>query len=247
MRSAALVTLGMSWSAGFVDAGCYERLERTYTSHITGSTAGTAANLATGMWTDAARFGWAVASFVIGLLLGAWLRHVEHRQHIRSAFATVLAAEIVMLTLFIWWSGFASFPLGCLLFLAAAAMGMQTVTVTRVGKIRVYTTFHTGSLSKFSEAITGYLFWAWDRTRGRFWKRLARVLRVTPRHETMQQASITAGIWLAFLIGAVCGVAAVSTWGSIALAIAMAPLGYAIRVDLRRPAQLADIASVDRE
>lgn len=34
----------MSASAGFVDAGCYQRLHRTYTSHITGATASAVSN-----------------------------------------------------------------------------------------------------------------------------------------------------------------------------------------------------------
>ena len=61
-----------------------------------------------------------------------------------------------------------SAPGALLIFLPAAAMGVQSVTVTRVGSLRVYTTYLTGSLSKFSEAVTEYLFWFRDRTRGAF-------------------------------------------------------------------------------
>ena len=236
----AATALGMSFSAGLVDAGCYQRLRQTYTSHITGATASAASHAVAGMWADAARFAEAVAAFVLGLLIGATLRHVQRRQHIRSAFAAVLIVEITLLALFIAGSAQSWVSVGLLLFFAALAMGMQTVTVTRVGRLRIYTTFHTGSLSKFAEAAISYLFWAWDRTRGRFRGRLARVLRVTPRRETMQQALMSAGVWFAFLLGALAGVASVTAWGSAALVIAMLPLLWAVIVDWRKPAALGE-------
>jgi uncharacterized membrane protein YoaK (UPF0700 family) len=229
------VALGMSASAGFVDSGCYQRLHGTFTSHITGSTSSAVSSFAHDMWPEAERFAWAVASFLLGLLIGAALRRVEHRHSIRSAFAAVLALEILLLALFIACAGRPTFPVAPLIFFAAAAMGMQTVTVNRVGRLRIYTTFHTGSLSKFSEAFMEYLFWVRDRTRGRWRKRFVRVLRVTPRREAMQHAAVNLGVWLTFAGGALAGIPAVDRWGSAALVLAMAPLAVAIVVDWRRP------------
>ena len=176
-----------------------------------------------------------MASFLCGLLIGAWLRRVERRFWIRSAFAAVLALEIVLLLLFIGCAGIPDFPVAALIFLAAAAMGMQTVTVNRVGSLRVYTTFHTGSLSKFAEAFMEYLFWARDLTRGRFRRRISPVLRVTGRQSPMQYAAVNIGVWLAFAAGALGGIRAVARWGSAALLLAMAPLAVAILVDLKKP------------
>lgn len=225
----------MSASAGFVDSGCYQRLHATFTSHITGSTASAASYAVYGIWPDAGRFAWAIASFLLGLMIGAWLRRVEHRYAIRSAFAAVLALEILLLALFIACAGHPDFPLAPLIFFAAAAMGMQTVTVNRVGRLRVYTTFHTASLSKFSESFVEYLFWVRDRTRGRFRNRIFPVLLVTPRREPIQHAAVSIGVWLAFAAGALAGIAAVPRWGSAALLPAMAPLAVAIAVDWKKP------------
>lgn len=230
----------MSATAGFVDAGCYQRLRHTYTSHITGATASAAANVMRAVWPDAARFAWAVISFVLGALIGTWLRRMEHRNSIRSAFAAVLALEVLLLALFIAGAGYPGFAVFALVFFAAAAMGMQTVTVNRVGKLRVYTTFHTGSLSKFSESLMEHLFWVRDRTRGRFRERIAPVLRVTPRREPVQHAAISIGVWIAFAAGALAGIPAMNRWGSISLLFAMAPLAAAILVDLTRPREVGE-------
>lgn len=236
----------MAWSAGFIDAGCYLRVQGTYVSHITGSTASTAFHLAGGGLADAARFACAVGSFALGLLIGASLRHIERRQRIRSAFAAVLGLELLLLALFIACARRPLFPVPGLIFFAAAAMGMQTVT--RVGKIRVYTTFHTGSLSKFAEATAAYLFWVWDRTRGHSRGRILQVLRATPRQASAQQSAVALGVWLGFFTGGLAGTISVSKWGSVALVSAMVPLLWAIVVDWRRPAALQDrICETDLE
>ncbi len=223
-----------------MDVGCYQKLHQTYTSHITGATASTASHLVLAMWPGAGRSALAIGSFILGLLISASLRHIERRKRIRSAFAVVLAIEIVLIGVFIACGAQAAFPIEPLIFFAACAMGMQTVTVTRVGKVRVYTTFHTGNASKFSEAMTSYLFWAWDRTRGRFRARLFRVLRVTARQETAQQTAVTAGVWIAFLAGAVSAAAAVGAWGLTALILPMFPLAAAILADWKAPSALGE-------
>jgi uncharacterized membrane protein YoaK (UPF0700 family) len=212
----------MAWCAGFVDVAAYQRLSRTYTSHMTGNTASLASHMVKGEWADAARFIVAIASFLAGLLISAALQHLERRQGVRSAFAAVLALEVLLLAVFIPLSGVSSAPLPLLIFLPAAAMGMQTVTVTRVGRLRVYTTYLTGGLSKFSEAVTGCLFADCDR------------------REAARQAAITGGIWLAFLLGGLSGATAERAWGAIALLTPMLILCATIPVDLLRPRALGD-------
>lgn len=239
-RSTGLAAIAMAWCAGFVDAGCYLRLHRTYTSHVTGDTAHLASRIANGQWHDAARFAWAIACFLIGLLISATLQHIERREGIRSAFALVLGLEALLLAIFIPLSAAAGVSILLLIFLPAAAMGMQTVTVTRVHHLRLYTTFLTGNLSEFVESITAYFFWAWDQTGGAFPARLFRMLRVTPRPETVRHAVVTVGIWTAFLIGAVCGVAGADGWGSVALAAPIAVLLGLAALDVRRPSSVGD-------
>ena len=230
----------MAWAAGFVDSACYDQLRHIYTSHMTGNTASLASHILQADWRDAGRFAWALACFLFGLLVSAALTRAERRHGIRSAFAAALGLELALLGVFILIGPSSNAAL--LIALPAAAMGVQTVTVTRVGSLRVYTTYLTGSLSKFAEALTEYLFWAWDRTKGRFHRRIGKVLRVTPRQEPAQLAALTAGLWGAFFTGAVAGAAGDYAWGRMALILPMALLAAAIAIDLTYPVALGEVS-----
>src|SRR5436309_297956 len=117
----------------------------------------------------------------------------------------------------------------------AAAMGVQTVTVTNINGLRVYTTYLTGSLSKWSEAVVDYLFWLRDRTHSRFTSRFGKVLRVSPRRRSFQHAILTAGLWIGFFFGGVCGALAEPRFKLLSLLAPMAILIAAVTVDLIWP------------
>ncbi|MGC2277825.1 MAG: YoaK family protein, partial [Candidatus Binatus sp.] len=101
--------------------------------------------------------------------------------------------------------------------LLAVPMGIQNVVIRKVGGINVYTTFVTGSLVKFAESLSEYLFWLRDRTRGRFRVRILKALRVTPRLVTAQHAALTFGLWVIYLTGGVCGGFALQQWRLLAM------------------------------
>ena len=174
----AWIAVQMAWCAGFVDAVAYNQLQQIYTSHMTGNTASLANHLLHRDWHQAARFGWVIVCFMMGLVISASLTRAERRRGIRRAFAASLALELALLGIFIWMGTNPPHAWQLAIFLPGAAMGVQTVTVTRVGYLRVYTTYLTGSLSKLSEAVSEYAFWFWDRTRGRL---AARYLHRAPR------------------------------------------------------------------
>jgi uncharacterized membrane protein YoaK (UPF0700 family) len=222
-RIEAWTAVAMAWCAGFVDVACYYRLARTYTSHMTGTTASIAEGLGHGDWGDVGKFSCALLSFLAGLVLSATLQHVERRQGIRSAYAGVLAIEILLLAAFIPLSGIRGAPLPLLIFLPAAAMGMQTVTIRQVGRLRVYTTYLTGNLSKFSESVTACFFSDRDRA------------------ESFRHAAVTFGLWAAFLAGGWAGISTATAWGAIALLAPMAVLAACIALDLRLPKALGDV------
>ena len=230
----------MSWCAGFVDAVSYLELRHLYTSHMTGNTASLASHVLKGDLSEAALYGWTIVCFLLGLLISASLTLAERRDGIRSAFAAALGLEIVLLALFVALDQAGSGPEALLIFLPAAAMGIQTVTVTRVGSLRVYTTYLTGNLSEFAEAVTQYLFWFWDRTKGRLRIRVAKVLRVTPRQESARHALVTASLWMAFFIGAAFGVAGDRLWRVPSLGLPILLLAVTIAVDVYSPAALGE-------
>ncbi len=83
--------------------------------------------------------------------------------------------------------------------LLAIPMGIQNVVIRKVSGINVYTTFVTGSLVKFAENLSLYLFWLRDRTRRRFRRRILKVLRISPRTLPFQRTALTLGLWTAYL------------------------------------------------
>ncbi|MDQ2901191.1 MAG: DUF1275 domain-containing protein, partial [Acidobacteriota bacterium] len=124
--------------------------------------------------------------------------------------------------------------------LLAAATGIQTVTVTNINGLRVYTTYLTGSLSKMSEAIVDYAFWFHDRMRIRSATRFERVLRVSNRQRSLQHACLTAGLWIGFFMGALCGVVGERRFAPLSLLGPMGVVAVVAVVDIVRPIAAAD-------
>lgn len=239
-RNTAWIAIAMAWCAGFVDAVGYLLLEHVYTSHMTGNTASLGERLVAGQWSTAGRYGGTILFFVAGMLAGSVLRRVERSLRICSSLAAVLELEIVLLgaCMALWQWSLA--PAALLVFLLAAAMGMQTITVTRVRSLRVYTTYVTGNLSKFVESATEYIVWLWSRIHGRFRSRLGKALAVTPRRTAFRRAAVTGGLWAGFFAGAVAGAGSEMKWAALSLAAPMALLVGALVIDLRSPVSLGD-------
>ncbi len=239
-HSHAALAPAMAACAGFVDLVCFLRLAGVFSSFMTGNTSRFAYFLDhQGFWT-AAPYGWAIVCFVMGLMCTASLTHLQRRRGIRSSFAAVLILEDVLLAVYIWLSGAPSSPLWLLVFLTCFAMGMQTVTVTHFGTVRLWTTFQTGNLAQFSEAFAAWLFWFWDRTRGRFRRRLGRVLRVSPRQCDARHAAATLVVWLSYFAGAAAGSGAEFAWGAVCLWIPIVALAAVALLDWKSPTALGE-------
>jgi uncharacterized membrane protein YoaK (UPF0700 family) len=238
------LVVSMSWAAGFVDVVAWLVLLHVFASHMTGNTAEFGIHLSQTSIADAFQHAWPVLPFVAGLIASAGSSTALRRAGYHSSFSAALIAEVVLLALFVWLGGrygvaTAGRPAPALFYglmcLPAAAMGLQTVTVTRVHGLRVYTTYLTGSLAKFAESLTDYGFWFYDRTRGRFRERAPKALAVSFRLDCVKRAAVTAGLWLGFLAGSYCGALAEPRWGLPALIFPMLVLTVAIVVDLARP------------
>lgn len=225
------LVIAMTWAAGFVDLVGYVALYGLYTSHMTGNTVALARHLSELQWTGVVRRGWPILTFVFGLLLGAFIYEGERRHQIRVPFPPAIALEALLIGIFIAASIGSGFkadvppqPAGkffALVALLAIPMGLQNVVIRKVGGINVYTTFVTGSLVKFAENFSQYLFWVHDRTRGRFRRRIVTVLKISPHTIPFQRAALTFGLYTAYLTGAVCAGLALQRWALLGM---LAPL-----------------------
>jgi uncharacterized membrane protein YoaK (UPF0700 family) len=233
-----------------VDITVWLILYHVYASHMTGNTASFADEIVQRNWSEAFHHGWVILPFLGGLLYSAATTKAARRKGFHSSFSIALITEVLLLASFVALGsryveknelkpppGLIEYVL---LALPAAAMGIQTVTVTNINGLRVYTTYLTGSLSKFSEAVTDYLFWLHDRTRGRVRARLGKTLRVSPRRKSFQHAILTASLWIGFFLGAFCGALAERQFVLFGLYAPMAVLTAAVVIDLMWPVAAAD-------
>ncbi|MBV8358682.1 MAG: DUF1275 domain-containing protein [Deltaproteobacteria bacterium] len=222
------IAIAMTWAAGFVDIVGYISLYGLYTSHMTGNTVAMARHIADMQWIGVVRSGWPILAFVTGLLLGAFIYEAEKRRRIRVPFPLVIGLETLMLAIFIAagiGSGYRPDippqPAGkffVMVALLATSMGMQNVAIKKVSGVNVYTTFVTGSLVKFAEGLSEYLFWLYDRTRHRCWHRIILVFRISLHMQSFQRAALTLSLWTAYLGGAVCGGFSIKWWALLGMA-----------------------------
>ncbi|HLK85268.1 MAG TPA: YoaK family protein [Candidatus Binataceae bacterium] len=233
------LALAMTWAAGFVDLVGYVSLYGLYTSHMTGNTVAMARHLSELQWSGVVRRGWPILTFVFGLIFGSFIYEAERSRQIRVPFPPAIALEALLIAIFIAagiGTGFKADippqPAGkffALVGLLAIAMGIQNVVIRKIGGINVYTTFVTGSLVKFAENLSQYLFWLRDRTRRRFRRRIVKVLRVSPRTVSLQRAALTGALWLTYLVGAVCGGFAVQLYSLLGM---IAPFALLLAIAL---------------
>ena len=221
------LALAMTWAAGFVDLVGYVSLYGLYTSHMTGNTVAMARHLSELQWSGVVRRGWPILTFVLGLIFGSFIYEAERSRQIRVPFPPAIALEALLIAIFIAagiGTGFKADippqPAGkffVMVALLAFSMGLQNVVIRKVGGINVYTTFVTGSLVKFAENLSQYLFWLRDRTRRRFRRRILRALRVSPRTVSLRRAALTLALWFTYLAGAVCGGVAIQLYSLLGM------------------------------
>jgi uncharacterized membrane protein YoaK (UPF0700 family) len=140
---------------------------------------------------------------------------VGKRLRFHSTFGIALGLEAALLFASPVLTGY--FPLAAAL---AGSMGIQTLTVSTVAGLRIYTTYMTGNLAKFAEGATQFL--------------------VTGKRMELRHSIITGVLWIAFLAGTVLGAAAQHVWGrdaAIGPAIVVATIAA---FDFRRPIDPAE-------
>jgi uncharacterized membrane protein YoaK (UPF0700 family) len=156
--------------------------------------------------------------------------------------SVTLLAEAGLVLGFIWSSRLLINPIPqpislaeicVLLALLAAAMGLQTATLTRIGPLTIHTTFVTGMLNKFAQAISEWLSWAFDE-----WRRhatIGNIMRSSMRHPAFRNAQFMSAIWLSYMSGSIIGTWMDWRWNTRALYLPVLVLLACIVVDQFHP------------
>ncbi|HET7209731.1 MAG TPA: YoaK family protein [Terriglobales bacterium] len=243
----ALVALLATWIAGFVDTTGFLQLSHILTANMSGNTVQVALGAASLDWNKAAERFWPLVAFVAGLVVSAAIHEAGARRKILSTSAIVFGLEALLLGSFIWmsselWHGNPTSAAG---FYASTtvlgiAMGLQNATVTKVGALSVKTTHVTGTLTKFAESLSQFLFWAHDRLHAIFQHPVKAAARTALHQKTFREASLLGGLWVAFFVG---GVSAGLCLGSLRTFSLLPPLAALIglsALDVVRPIAASD-------
>jgi uncharacterized membrane protein YoaK (UPF0700 family) len=228
------IALTLTWVAGYVDLLGFVFVYNIYVAHMSGNTVAMARHLARDQALAAVRHGWPIAIFVVGMILGSILFEAQVRGMVKLPVPSTLTLETILLAIFLYAGAGVNFQPNIppqpaekyyvVVALLTLAMGLQNVTIRKVGGLNIYTTFVTGSLVKFSESTSDLIFWIRDRLQVGFKLRRRRVLRVMRRTAHFRHMALTGSLWLSYLVGALCGGLAGDRYKLLAMVVPLAVL-----------------------
>jgi uncharacterized membrane protein YoaK (UPF0700 family) len=217
---------------GFVDCFSFLTLGSVYAATMSGNTVLVAVHAGKGETSSALFHAYAIGVFMLGLLVSAGAIELGLRRGFRRVLALALAIEAACLAALALWgapllaSGAAGtpqqphWPLYALLALAAIAMGTQNTSLRMAGILSVFTTHVTGTLTRLGEQLVAALF-----------ARSAAAMSAN-----LASAGFSAGLLLAFLLGAFVASELLPLWGmGEVLALPIGLLFVVIAADLQRP------------
>ncbi len=226
---------------GYVDAVGYLALFGLFTAHQSGNSVGLGVAIGQGQWGEALRRVTPVGGYVAAVGVGALIVELsgDRRGRRPSSGWVLLLVEAVLLGAALAVGDVAAVggrvPTGQAVnyywtaALLAAAMGMQTVVLGRVGGRTVRTTFVTGVLTTMAEAVVAA---GVDRLR-----RMRSPADAAPpgRTEARRLAGLLARLWMVYLAGGVLGAVAERAWSLPSLGVPMAVIVAVAAVDQRWP------------
>ncbi len=214
----SIVALLLTFAAGNVDIVGYLAIYKIFTAHMTGDTVHLAEHLFTAQMEGAGKAAAVIAAFLVGSIAGRGLIEVGSRKRVRSIASATLLIESALIAAVI---PTAKITTDARVFgsitLLAAAMGLQTATLTRIGSLTVHTTFVTGMLNKLAQLVSKACVLTYDARRN--------PEAATARKSALRQAQFIFSVWMFYFVGAAAGAWARSAWGVRSLLL---PLGLVL-------------------
>ena len=241
------IALSLTGIGGFVDAVGYIALFQIFTANMSGNSVHVGMYLGQFEFSQLMRPVCAIAAYVTGIILTRITIQVAARREIKRIASCTLAAEALLLLLFA--RATPAMHLGQIVDLQsptyfslvawlAFAMGVQTATLTHIGPFTVYTTFVTGTLTKFAESFTRALFWSYDLFRGQ--GRVYDIVRLAPKQQDVRQTVLLASTWICYVAGAATGTIIKQRWELRALYLPVSVLIVFILIDQIRPIDIEE-------
>jgi uncharacterized membrane protein YoaK (UPF0700 family) len=237
------IALSLTIVGGFVDAVGSIALFQVFTANMSGNSVHVGMFLGSLDLVDLARPVCAIVAYVLGVVITRIVMELAARSDFQRIASFTMAAEALLLLLFA--RATPAMHLGTivdlrspayflLVALLAFAMGVQTGTLTHIGLLTVYTTFVTGTLTKFSESLVRALFWLWDEITAGSVSGSGLVRRATKQTD-VRDTVFLASVWTCYVAGAVIGTVIKSHWELRALYLPVGVLLVFIVIDMVRP------------
>jgi uncharacterized membrane protein YoaK (UPF0700 family) len=232
--SKAAVALLLTFAAGCVDIVGFLTLFHIFTAHMTGTTVDLGQDIFYHRWWYAAKAAAVVAAFVVGSVAGRTVIEIGSRTRTRSIATASLLIEATLIAAVATLADRHTHHVPLLAFPAmlAAAMGLQTATLTRVGPLTVHTTFVTGMLNKLAQLLSRGAFLTYDIVRGRN--------PLDERQRVLRESLFMFSIWVFYLLGAVVGTWLGSMWAVRGLLLPASIVALAVIVDQTTPLSIEE-------
>jgi uncharacterized membrane protein YoaK (UPF0700 family) len=242
VREQSWAALLLAWIAAFSDAIGFLVLQQLGASFMSGNSMATGVSLGRLDWPSVLQRGLPILAFFLGNMLGFLVLALLRQWRCHSPFAIVFGLEAVFMLAFLLLGTHALHggiirpsPSGifslCVVLLTLA-MGLQTATVRRASGQGVRTTFVTGVLSEWAHAMTQYL--SWLRQQPTEWQ-VRQVVRDSMQQASFRHLRLLGGIWICYVVGAICGSALELHMALSALIFPLCVLAVLIVIDVFRP------------
>lgn len=156
-----LIAIALTFGSGAADVGTFTRLGGVFTSVMTGNIVLWGLAVARGSAALAGHTAVSIAGYIVGVAGATWIAHRaatagsgsgDEEAVLAGHVVWMLAGELTLLAGFtVGWELSGASPAGwaefCLLATLAAAMGMQSAAVNKMGLTEVGTTYLTGTLT----------------------------------------------------------------------------------------------------
>ena len=223
------LVLLLAGAAGCLDAVGYLMLG-LFTANMTGNTILLGLSIGRAGWAEALHNVVAIAAFVAGAGAGTLVvRSLRRLAHGLGLEAVVLALAVAAWMVFGAPRGRIAEPAAYwLIALLAAAMGIQSAAVRRVGEQRVATTYVTGTLTTLATDTASDLLDRWSARRAAGEAEAREALRTPAARGT----ALMTGLWAVYLFGALVGGFAEQRWAMWAVVAPIAVLLAVMASDL---------------
>lgn len=207
----ARLAITLAWIAGYTNILTILTCGHV-TSHVSGTTSDLGRSVAEGEWSLAAFAAFLLVTFLVGAMISGFVTELGRRRGWDSIYVLPMTIEALLLAAFaigVEYHDSGRIETGAGLYamtgVAAAAMGLQNATITRISSGVVRTTHVTGVLTDLGSELAQYLWYLRDHRRAVRLNSVRALLHELRAPTTFERLVLLASVLGSFALGACLG------------------------------------------